>query len=282
MAWADIIPEIWAQRSVALVRKAQTARALVNTSYEGEIAQMGDTVHIIGEGPVTINAYTGADVAEQVYAPTDTTLVADQMHAYNVVLPKVETSQAAGSHLDNIQSRGAYGLADASDTYVYGLHAGAGFNSFETATTPWTIGASGAGVPALFASIVQQARDNNIEANDLVFVAPPILEAGLNLFFQTIVQTTGGDQVRSRGFIGKHLGLNVVISNNLDDDGTAIHGLVFPRGMGIAQADNIVDVKIQDRDNNFGNKAMGLYVFGGKVYDATRVIDVNLDPALLT
>ena len=279
MAWADIIPEIWSERTVQLVRKNSTARALVNTNYTGDIRQAGDTIHIAGEGPVTINTYTGADVANQTYVPTDTSLAIDQQQAYSVRVPLVESRQATTEWMSRIVERGSYGLADAADTYVYGLHAGAGFNSYESGTTNWNFARStiGADLPALFASLMRQAEVNNIETDGLTLVAPPQIREAVNLYFGT--RDTGlSDGFVQRGFAGNFFGIDLVISNNLDYEAgspTITHGLCFPRGRGIALADSILETKVSQLEDNFGVNLLGLYVYGASIYDSTRVIDVN-------
>jgi len=279
MAWADIIPEIWSARTVQLVRKAQTARAIVNTNYTGDIRQAGDTIHIAGEGPVTIATYTGANVSNQTYVPTDTSLSIDQQRAYNVRVPLVESRQATTEWMDRIVSRGAYGLADAADTYVYEqAAAGAGHTSYETATTPWSFSYANVSIdlPAFFASLMLKAEENNIETAGLTLVAPPALREIINRFFGT--RDTGlADGFVQRGFAGNFFGIDVVISNNLDyqvGSPPVKNGICIPRGMGVALADSILETKVSQLEDNFGVNLLGLYVYGAGVYDSSRVIKV--------
>ena len=287
MAWDDLIPEIWSQRTVSLVRKNSTAAQIVNTAYTGDIAQAGDVVRIAGEGPVAIADYTdgevGNDVAPATYVPTITAVTVDQAKYYSVRMPNVDTQQAATTWANSVVSRGAYGLADAADTYVYGLHGSAGFNNYESGTTPWHFDTASAtnDIPAFFASLMSQAESNNIEVNDLVVVCPPEVREAVNLYFGT--RDTGlSDGVIQRGFAGNFFGIQLWISNNLDyalGSPPTTHGLCFPRGQGIALVDSVTETKVAQLEQNFGVNLMGLYLYGAAVYDSTRVIDVNLQRA---
>ena len=58
MAVTAFIPELWNARLLYNLEKAHVASNFVNKDYEGEIKNLGDTVHINKIGPVTIKTYT--------------------------------------------------------------------------------------------------------------------------------------------------------------------------------------------------------------------------------
>ena len=58
MAITTFIPQIWSARLLNALEKAHVAAQLVNTDYEGEIKQHGDTVKINSLGAITIKDYT--------------------------------------------------------------------------------------------------------------------------------------------------------------------------------------------------------------------------------
>src|SRR5262249_33339059 len=51
------IPEIWSGKLIEKFYAATVLSAIANTDYEGEIKNMGDTVHIRTKPTITINAY---------------------------------------------------------------------------------------------------------------------------------------------------------------------------------------------------------------------------------
>jgi len=51
------IPEIWSGKLIEKFYNATVLSAIANTDYEGEIKNMGDTVHIRTKPTITIRAY---------------------------------------------------------------------------------------------------------------------------------------------------------------------------------------------------------------------------------
>lgn len=50
----NFVPEIWSQKVQKFFRRASVVEAITNTDYYGEIAEFGDTVHIIKEPTITV------------------------------------------------------------------------------------------------------------------------------------------------------------------------------------------------------------------------------------
>jgi hypothetical protein len=58
MAITFFQPEIWSSTLLSVLRKSLVFTQLANRDYEGEIANAGDTVHIVSIGDPTIGNYT--------------------------------------------------------------------------------------------------------------------------------------------------------------------------------------------------------------------------------
>lgn len=110
------IPTLWSARLIANLEKTLVFREFFNTDYEGEIADLGDSVNINQFGKITIKKYTGADIdgAEDVDG-TQQTLTIDQGHYFNFRVKDVLAAQANTTLLDKAMKSSAYELADVID-----------------------------------------------------------------------------------------------------------------------------------------------------------------------
>lgn len=284
MAMADTKPEIYSSIVTALLRKRLVARALVNTNYEGEVSNVGDSVRIMKPSAINVGTYSvGSDVTVQALAPTALTLSIDQQKYFAFDLDVVDETQSAIEMLQAGLSQGVYELADEIDAYVFAQYTEAGLDSYETGTNAWTLGTDGSGIPAFLGALVQKAEDNNIRAEELVLVAPPAFRNALTQHFGGTGDGVSSE-VNVRGAMGEtYMGVNVVISNNLTTASNVTHGLAFNlNDQGIALAEQINKVTVSERELQFATLVKGLAVYGAKVYDPAKVIDVNFSDNLLS
>ncbi|QBQ72455.1 putative coat protein [Roseobacter phage CRP-1] len=118
-------PVIYSKQVQLAFRKASVTDAITNNDYFGEIANMGDTVKIIKEPEISVQAYLrGTTIAPQDLADADFSLVVDKANYFAF---KVDDIEEAHSHV-NFQSlasdRAAFRLADQYDQEVLGYLAG--------------------------------------------------------------------------------------------------------------------------------------------------------------
>ena len=85
MAITTFIPELWSARLLYALEKSHVATNLVNRNYQGQITNVGDTVHINSIGAITVSDYTkNSDMsAPETLATTDQTLVINQAKSFN-------------------------------------------------------------------------------------------------------------------------------------------------------------------------------------------------------
>ena len=112
-------PAIYSQKVLKFFRRASVAEAITNTDYSGEIENFGDTVKIIKEPSVTVNAYTrGAVVNTEDLTDTEITLTVDQGNYFAFKVDDIEERQSHVNWESLATSSGAYSLKKAFDYNV--------------------------------------------------------------------------------------------------------------------------------------------------------------------
>ena len=76
-------PTIFSKKVQKAFRKASVAEAITNNDYWGEISEFGDSVRIIKEPEIDVNAYLrGTTIAVQDLDDSDFTMVIDQANYF--------------------------------------------------------------------------------------------------------------------------------------------------------------------------------------------------------
>lgn len=153
-------PVIYSKAVQLAFRKASTIEDITNSDYFGEIANMGDSVKIIKEPEVSVQAYArGTQITAQDLDDEDFTLVVDQANYYAF---KIDDVEAAHSHVNFMQmasDRAAYRLRDNYDqdvlAYLSGYAQSAKHANGDTArtTAPGTKAVATAGADELLSSM---------------------------------------------------------------------------------------------------------------------------------
>jgi hypothetical protein len=153
-------PVIYSKQVQLAFRKASTVEDITNSDYFGEIANMGDSVKIIKEPEVSVQAYArGTQITAQDLDDEDFTLVVDQANYYAI---KIDDIEAAHSHVNFMQmasDRAAYRLRDNYDqdvlAYLAGFQQSAKHANGDTArtTAPGTKAIASAGSDELLATM---------------------------------------------------------------------------------------------------------------------------------
>ena len=153
-------PVIYSKQVQLAFRKASTVEDITNSDYFGEIANMGDSVKVIKEPEVSVQAYArGTQITAQDLDDEDFTLVVDQANYYAF---KIDDIEAAHSHVNFMQmasDRAAYRLRDNYDqdvlAYLAGYSQSAKHVNGDTArtTAPGTKAVATAGADELLSSM---------------------------------------------------------------------------------------------------------------------------------
>ena len=118
-------PIIYSKKVQLAFRKSATVGDITNSDYFGEIAAQGDTVRIIKEPEISVQAYTrGTNVTAQDLDDEDFTLVVDKSNYFAFKMDDIEEAHSHVNFMDLATDRAAYRLADQYDQEVLGYLSG--------------------------------------------------------------------------------------------------------------------------------------------------------------
>jgi hypothetical protein len=172
-------PVIYSKQVQLAFRKSAICEAITNSDYFGEIANMGDSVKIIKEPEISVQAYArGTQITAQDLDDEDFSLTIDKANYFAF---KVDDIEEAHSHV-NFQSlasdRAAYRLADQFDQDVLGYLSGykqSALHSNADAVNTTVNGSkavSTAGSDELLSSMKLEADDFGGSAGDSIGIQP--------------------------------------------------------------------------------------------------------------
>ena len=279
MSIASFIPEVWSARLLEHLRKNLVVANLFNRNYEGEISQMGDTVHINQLAEITIKDYTAnVDIANpDQLSTTDIPLVIDQGDYYNFYLNDVDRAQARGDLMDNAMRSSAYGLADKLDSYLAGLLAeGTLTTDLGSDASPLSVNAETA--YALVVKMKVALDKANVPTQGRYLLMPPEFE-GYMLLDQRFAGGNGANN-ESRlinGQVGRAAGFDIFISNNVKNTEGAKYKVIASTIDQATYANQLVRTEAYRREKGFDDGVKGLHVYGAKVLrpEAVAVATVN-------
>ena len=279
MSIATFIPELWSARLLEHLRKNLVVANLFNRNYEGEISQMGDTVHINQLAEITIKDYTAnVDIENpDQLSTTDISLIIDQGDYYNFYLNDVDRAQARGDLMDNAMRSSAYGLADKLDAYLAGLLAeGTLVDGLGTDGAPLSINAETA--YQLLVKMKVALDKANVPTQGRYILMPPEFE-GFMLLDQRFAggMGTNNEARLINGQVGRAAGFDIYISNNVKNTEGALYKVVASTIDQATYANQLVKTEAYRREKGFDDGVKGLHVYGAKVLrpEAVAVATVN-------
>ena len=252
MAITTFIPKVWSARLQENLHKNLVFGKLCNRSWEGEIAQYGDTVHISNLADITVKPYTpGVDIddPEQLSGSDGATLTIDHGVYYNFYLNDVNAAQARADLMDAAMRNAAVRLAEDTEAYVLGvIRDGAGTK---------TSGAMPAGgVWELIVKIKTLLDSKNVPRTGRKLILPPVVEGQMLMDSHFVTGGTGlSEEVISEGVVARAAGFDIYISNDLENELVAMtsDGVTFAR------------MEAYRREKGFDDGVKGLSLCGAKV-----------------
>lgn len=212
MSIANYIPELWSARLLANLDKNLVLgnAPIINRDWEGEIKNVGDTVHIQRPGAIAVNAYNPASTTVSYETPTSTTraLVIDQDQYFAFQVDDLAQVQANVELVDRYTQRAAYALADKIDQFIAAL-----YTDSSAGDVPLTL-ASGDYYEALVQA-GQNLDEKNVPRAGRWHVTNPAGYAALLKHDAFIHATASGDSVLRTGQVGSVAGFTIYVSNNL-------------------------------------------------------------------
>lgn len=270
-------PVIYSQKVQKFFRTASVVEAITNTDYAGEIENFGDTVNIIKEPTVSVQAYTrGAAVNPQNIQDDQLQLVVDQANAFAFKVDDIEERHSHINFESVATSSGAYALKNEYDKNVIA----AMFAGPSASSPDHVIGTDGSGVDVGFDTsevdpvdlISKHARllnKQDVPEENRWFLGSPEFMEQLGQTSSKLMDDTTGNAAPLRNgkvYSGKIMNMEIYMTNNFAASGTSNYYKVLSGHMSsTATANHIAKIEVIRDTDSFSDVVRGLHVFGRKV-----------------
>lgn len=278
MAISNFIPTVWSENLYTELDKQYIAVSNCNREFEGEIKSKGSVVKICGVGSVSVSDYTkNTDMsAPQALSDTVKELSINQAKYFNFQIDDVDRAQCTPKLMNAAMKIAASSLANAADSYIYGLYGSAGSTVSSSAVTKDNIVDLIIDARTkLYANNVSDAYEVAVEVSPQI--AALILKAKVNLSSDN----TGALEAGCLGSIG---GCKIYVSNNIVSDSTTTSGKTFYKCIArtrraIAFAEQLSEIEAYRPEKRFSDAVKGLHLYGAKVVYPNEMVLLDLGVA---
>lgn len=277
MALDNFIPEIWSARLLKHLDEDLVFKQLVNTDYEGEIRNVGDTVRVNRIGDIVVGSYTkdGEISSPQQLSGEQLVLTIDQFKYFNFYVDDVDSAQQNPKIMDDAMNRAAFALAKEVDKYIAGLYAQAGVK-LDNNGAGYQVG-TGTGNKNpydLVVDIVEQMDTHNIPGAGRWLVIPPWFHA---MLLKSEEYKLAFQDYKSTGEIPTIAGIKILMSNNLPTkkiSNVDFSVLLAGTNMAISFAQQLNKVEAYRPEKRFADAVKGLLLFGAKVFYPESLVSI--------
>lgn len=288
MSLNHFIPQIWSARMLNALRSSLVYAQIgvINRDYQGEIANVGDTVRIHSLGDPTIFDYVKNVDMPGVETLTDSelTLLIDQAKGFNLQVDDVDATQQNPKVMNQAMINSAWKLAELVDQHLAArMVAGADSdNVIGTLANP-VVPTSTAGSEGAYELLVDMntiLNENNVPREGRWAIVPPWYEGRLvkdDRFIHAEEVSLAMGNPLVNGAIGRAAGMAIMVSNNVPteagpDSGDAIRSrIVAGHGIATTFADQISKVEAYRPERRFADAVKGLHLYGSKVVRPTAL-----------
>ncbi len=258
----NFIPQVWSAATAQALLETAVIAPICNRSYEGD-AVRGNTVHITGVVPPTINDYKAAGRTTSAEDLNDdgADLLINQEKAFDFHVDDVDRVQAAGS-FDAWTTAAGRRLGEDADAYIAAQAIANGTASGLTAVP--TTGDETHNVVRDLRKALNKAK---VPAGQRYLLMNPEFEA---LFLSadaklTDADTSGTPAGLREATLGRYLGFTLVSSSQLPSVDTP-QAIAFWQPA-LAYVSQINQTEAMRSHTKFADRIRGLHVYGAKVID---------------
>lgn len=284
------IPELWSKEVLRIFNVNCVMRNIVNTDYEGEIKNYGDTVKIRYFGDVSIVNYTReTDMSFSSLTDNLATLTIDKQKAFIFEVDDLDVAQADIDIISGYTNRAGIGMATAIDSLLLGEYVNA-HASVGTDTAPIDLASTSVDIYNKIIDINVVMDEHNIPSVDRFLVVPPRVAGVIrknSLFVQANTSGDGGSLLRT-GQIGNIAGMNIVVSNNItavDPPTSALATDIYPclalTRDAITFAMQLTKVEAVRPTMRFTTIIKGLALFGYRTVQPTAMVAFKVNAATI-
>ena len=264
MAISNFIPQIWSARLQEKLQHALVFGTLCNRSYEGDIRQWGDTVHINTINDITVKPYDPAvaiDDPEEL-SGADTTLVIDHGAYYNFFLNDVDAAQARADLMDAAMRNAALKLAEDTENYIMNvILEGAGTKNDTTIPDD--------DVYTLLLFIKAEMDMKHVPKYNRKLIVPAMIESKLLMDSRFLLGSSGENRL-AEGSIARVAGFDIYVSNDLEKQ------IVAMTPEAVTFANQLTKTEAYRREKGFDDGVKGLSLCGCKVVQPDSVFVYTL------
>lgn len=279
MSIVNAIPSVWA---ASILRALETilvygGPAIMNTDYEGEISQVGDSVRITMLGDVIVRDYNrNADIeAPEALTDAQLTLLIDQAKYFNFAIDDIDKRQSIPGLRDEAALRAAYGLRKAADSFYASHYTDIDLANFRGSDVSPKTGFS-ANSKLAYNELVQIKKvldEADTPEEDRFAVIPPWYEAYLETDDRAISFGTQANrqqmenqlQASTNGLIGRAAGFALYRSNEVPNVSGKKWKVIAGHKSAWGRADQLLETEAYRPERRFADALKGLHVYGAKV-----------------
>lgn len=278
MAVKNFIPVIWSSRLLKHLDMNLVFKSLVNTDYEGEIKNYGDTVRVNQIGNIEVKNWAKTqNVEPQDLDSTQAILTIDQARYYAFQVYDADAAQANVNLMDAAMERAAYSLAKDIDTFIAGKYKEAGIK-LDNGYTVVSGEASTSEITAydLIVEISSKFDEKNVPDSGRWLVIPPWFHA---MLLKSDEYKMAVENYKTTGVIPRVAGIQILKSNNLQtktESNTLYHYLMGGTNMAISFAMQVQTTEAMRSASNFADVVRGLVLYGAKVFYPEALVSVKV------
>lgn len=262
MSVRNFVPQIWSRLLLESLKKNIVGRSLVNTNYEGDIRNQGDTVKIQTPSAINVEDYTGAEITFQNVESTTQSLLINIAKSFSFTIDDVDQLQANVDLMPPFMNEASFSLADAADQVIFGKVIDAHADNVITAAL------TKANVYANCVTAKKNLSLKNVPSMNRFIAFSPEEIALLETSSEFLAASDLGDSTKRTGFVGRIAGLEVFESNNILEVGN-IRNNPYGYTGAITFADQLSQVKAGEHEKKHADYVKGLHVYGCKTIRPT-------------
>lgn len=274
MAYENFIPSVWSEAINRGLERACVFLQDCNRQYEGDVSEMGDSVHILGVGKPSIktlsreNASGEIDAAEEV-ADSSVILNVNQIRYFNYKVGDIDKAQAVGGLMDALSEETAEGIAGAMDKFVASLAKEASplYESAKTVTKDNVLDIIDDAIERL------QEQDVNISNGVSITISPKFYK----LFKKAYISAdTDNTEFMKNGMVTRYGSVIIRMSNNVakEDDGS--ESIMIRTKRAIAFVNPLTHTEAYRPENSFADAVKGFVLFDGKIVRPEEIVKINV------
>ena len=295
--FTNFVPQIWAAEILQNLRATLVFAqdGIVNSDYEGDVANYGNKVNITAFTDPAVSDYTvGSDMTFNHLTDSTQQLTIDQAKSFAITVDDVNARQALPNFVSSVSAGAAYNLANATDTYVSGLMtAGVATANKLTGVNVTTGTGDQNNAYAVIVNLRTILSRSNIPQAGRWLIVPPEFYALLLRDDRFIrVNESGTDQGLRNANVGRIAGFDVYESNTTPDTAadssasagsttTGVFSVLAGHPMAVTFAQQIAKVESGRIEKQFGDYIKGLHLYGGKVVRPTALAEALVEVHVL-